>query len=49
MDCEVVDPDYEDWKVDGEDPEHQDEEGVGVVVEVVVGSGALEGGVLVSW
>ena len=38
---EVVDPNDEDGEVDGENPEHEDEEGVRVVVEVVVGSGAL--------
>lgn len=42
MDCEVVDPDYQYWQVDGEDPEHENEEGMGVIVEVVVGPGALE-------
>ena len=36
MDGEVVDPDDKDGEVDGEDPEHEDEETVDVVVEVIV-------------
>lgn len=36
MDGEIVDPDDEGRDVDGEDPEHEDEDGVGVVVEVEI-------------
>ena len=36
MDGEVVDPDDKDGEVDGEDPEHEDEETVDVVIKVVV-------------
>lgn len=36
VDGEIVNPDDEDGKVDGEDPQHEDEETVDVVVEVVV-------------
>jgi len=36
MDGEIVDPDDEDGEVDGENPEHEDQETVDVVVEVVV-------------
>ena len=38
---EIVCPDDEDWYVDGEDPDHEDEDGVGVVVEIIVGSASL--------
>lgn len=36
MEREVSYPDDEDWQVDGKNPEHQDEDRVRVVVEVVV-------------
>ena len=36
VDGEVVDPDDEDREIDREDPEHEDEETVDVIVEVVV-------------
>lgn len=36
VDGKVVDPDDEDREVDRENPEHQDEETVDVVVEVVI-------------
>lgn len=41
MNGEVVDPDHEDGEVDGEDAEHEDEDGVGVVVEIMMGPRTL--------
>ncbi len=41
VDREVVGPDEEDHDVDGEDPNHEEEDGVGVVVKIVVGAGGL--------
>lgn len=40
----IVDPHDEDGDVDGEDPEHEDEQGVRVVVEVIIGAGPLQKG-----
>jgi hypothetical protein len=37
MHREVPYPDDEDWQVDGEDPKHKDQDGMCVVVEVVIG------------
>ena len=42
MNREVVDPHHEDRDVDGEHPEHEDEDGVCVVVEIIVGARSLE-------
>jgi hypothetical protein len=41
VDCEVVHPDDEDGEVDRENPEHEDQQTVDVVVEVVVVAGPL--------
>ena len=41
MNSKIMYPDDENGKVDGEDPEHEDEDGVGVVVEIIVGSRSL--------
>jgi hypothetical protein len=41
VDGKIVNPDDEDRKVDGEDPEHEYEQTVDVVVEVVVVAGSL--------
>lgn len=37
MNSQVSYPDNEDWKIDGEYPKHENEDGVSVVVEVVIG------------
>ena len=41
VDGEIVGPDEEDGDVDGEDPYHEYEDGVCVVVEIIVGTRAL--------
>ena len=41
VDGEVADPDEEDGSINWEDPEHKVEDGVGVVVKVLVRSGML--------
>ena len=41
VDGEVVGPDEEDGDVDGEDPDHEDEDRMRIVVEIIVGPGAL--------
>lgn len=41
VDGKIVYPDNEDWQVDGQDPEHQDEYTVHVVIEIVVVARAL--------
>ncbi len=41
VDGEVVGPDEEDGDVDGEDPYHQYEDGVCVVVEIIVSPRSL--------
>lgn len=33
---EIADPDDEDWKVDWENPEHEDQDRVRIIVKVVV-------------
>lgn len=40
MDRQIVYPDNEDGEIDGKNPEHQDEDGMGVIVEIGVGVGA---------
>ena len=41
VDGEVVGPDEEDHDVDGEDPDHEEEDRVGVIVEIMIGAGGL--------
>lgn len=48
MDSQVPHPNNQDRKVDGQDPEHEDEDGVGIVVEVVVVVGASVFGQAIS-
>ena len=36
-------PDDEDREIDRENPEHEDEDGMSVVVEIIVGSRSLSG------
>lgn len=38
---EVVGPDEEDHDVDGQYPDHEEEDRVGVIVEIMVGAGGL--------
>lgn len=38
---QIMDPDHKDREVDGKDPKHEHQQGVGIVVEVRVGSVAL--------
>ena len=42
MNRQVMNPDHEDGDVDWKDAEHEDEDGVGVVVEIIVGFVSLE-------
>ena len=47
MHGQVVHPDNQNRKIDRQDPEHEDEDGVGVVVEIIVRAGPL--GIRVRW
>jgi len=38
---EVVHPDDQNGKIDRQDPEHEDKDGVGVVVKIIVGARTL--------
>lgn len=40
MDGQVVNPDDQHWHVDWQDPEHEDEHGGCVIVEIIMGAGA---------
>ena len=41
MDCKIVNPNHKDRYVDRQYAEHEDEDGVGVVVEIMVGCRSL--------
>lgn len=41
MYCEIVDPNHEDRYVDGQYAEHENEDGMNVVVEIMVGCRSL--------
>ena len=41
MYSEIMYPNHEDGQIDWEDPEHEDEDGVSVVVEIIMGAGLL--------
>ena len=41
MNCKVMNPHHEDRDVDRQHPEHEDEDGMCVVVEIIVGARSL--------